>query len=240
MLNLLSAAVIDLGGTYFAIVDVVFLVVLLIAGIYGAIRGFLKQILSVLGIIAAIIVAILLCQPVTEIITNMIPGITDSIAVEVNAVLGLDALVGSGATKEAIIEALQSTTFPAFTHNLIADLILKYASELEISKTIAGWIVTGVSFVIIFIVSLIVFAIVKKFLKALTKMPIIGTLDVILGSIFSILKTLIVVIVLVILISLVVPDANAILSPTLETGEVVDSYLNQLLTFIMGLGIIKI
>ena len=54
MLNLLSAAVIDLGGTYFAIVDVVFFAILLIAGVYGAIRGFLKQILSVLGIGIAI------------------------------------------------------------------------------------------------------------------------------------------------------------------------------------------
>ena len=240
MLNLLSSAVIDLGGTYFAIVDVVFFAILLIAGVYGAIRGFLKQILSVLGIIAAIVVACLFCQPIAKLITETIPGITDSISVEVNAILGLDAVVGDSATKDTIIQALQNTTFPPFTHNLIADLILKYASEMEISKTIANFIVTGASFVILFIVALIAFAIIKKFLNALTKLPIIGTMDVILGAVFAMVKVLLVVAVLVIIVSLLIPGANTILTPTLESGEVINSYLNQLLTFIMGLGLIPV
>lgn len=238
MLNLLSAAVIDLGGTYFAIVDVVLIAIILIAGIIGAIQGFLKQILSVLGILAAIIISCLFCQFVASALTSMFPGITESIAGEINSVINLDSILSSSATKESIIEVLQTTQLPAFTYDLIADIILKYAGDVQISLVIAEWVVVGISFVVLFILSLIVFAIIKKFLNALTKLPIIGTINTVLGAVFSILKVLIVIIVFAILLSLLIPNINTLFNPTLENGEMINSMLSQLLEFVMSLGFI--
>ena len=238
MLNLLSAAVVDLGGTYFAIVDLVLIGCILIAGIVGAIQGFLRQILSILGVVAAVIISGVFCQVFAEILTSTFPGITDSIAAEVNAMFNLDAILSGTATREAIIEALQTTSLPAFTFDLIADLIINYAGEIQISSIVAEWVVVGISFVVLFIASLIVFAFIKKFLIALTKLPIIGAINTILGAVFSIVKILIVIIVFAVLLSLLIPNINDIFNPTLENGEMINSMLSQLLEFVMSLSFI--
>ena len=235
MINLLAIipTVIPLGGTNFAIIDIIMLIVLLIAFIIGVSRGFLKQILSLLGLVAGIVVAVLFCDDIVALINTNVPSIPSAIE---NIIAQSDAfkdLTKPFTNEQEIIAALQTSSIPAFLHETIASAIVESGFELQIVKVFATWALYVIVFVVTVIVSLIVFAIVKKVLISLTKIRVIGFVDKILGIVFSVAVALVNMMIVVTILSLFI-DMNAFIIP-----EGVDSYFNIIMTKVLELDFIQ-
>lgn len=231
------AAVVNLGSSYVAIIDLVLLAVLLFSLIFGAIKGFLGQILSILGSVASIVLAVMLCDKIADFIMNSMPSLVEWLNDKIGELFGLTDELLSG-TKEEILELLASTNIPAFLHEILANAIIETAGELDIINVLSRWAIVAISFVLIFIVTRIIFAIIKSIFKGLTKISIIGALDRILGAILMALKFLIAATLIITLLS-VFMDMNSILAPTLEDGTVVNSIFNSFVSWIMQLDFIQ-
>lgn len=238
MLNLLAVpSVIALGGLNLALVDLVVLGVLLIALIVGLIKGFVRQIFVLFGWIAALLIAIFTCTIVADFLSNTIPAIPSSITSSVDGLLSSAGIPMDG-SKEQILNALSTSSIPAFLHGALADVIVASSAEVNLAQTVTGWAMTAISFILVFIVSLILLSIFKKIFKAITKRGVIGAIDRIFGMIFSVAITLIVLMLITILISIFI-KVNTFLLPVSESGEAVTCYFNSLLTKIMELDFIK-
>ena len=240
MLNLLAIpSVIALGGMNVALVDLVVLAVLLIALIVGLAKGFVRQIFALLGGIAALVVAIFTCTYVAEFLSTTFPSIPEAIKAQIDSLMGLEGVLLNG-TKEQILASLSETKIPSFLHNTLASIIIAEGGNLQLTEIVTGWVVIAIAFVAVFILSLIVFGILKKIFSALTEIPVLGAIDRILGMIFKIAITLAILVVIFIIISLVAVEfANGLLQPVTESGESVTCYFNNLLTWVMDLDFIN-
>ena len=239
MLNLLSIpAIIGLGSINIALVDIIVLSVALIAVIYGAIVGFLKQILSILGGFAALALAIFTCAHVAEFISTTIPSIPEGISIKIKELFGINDIDGVQGTIEQIKTFLSTTSIPEFLHEIIAEAIVNSGGTLQIVDVLTNWALTVICFVCIFIVSLIVFAIIKKLFKLLTKIKIVGTTDKVLGLIFAVIKAVLLLVVVFVVLSMFT-DVNAYLSPVNEYGEPVKCYFNDIMLAIMNSQLVK-
>ena len=236
MFNILSA-VVNVGSSYVAIIDFVMLGVILFALIFGAIKGFISQILSILGTIASLILAISFCDEIAEFLMTSFPSLADSIGEKISEILGLSDELLSG-TKEEIMQSLAQTSIPAFLHELLANSIIETAGDLNLIGILTKWALVAISFVAIFVLSSILFLIVKMLFKGITKLKLIGALDKILGAILMALKFLILIVV-IIMIASIFTDMNPILAPTLEDGTVVESVFNSFVSWIMNLEFIQ-
>ena len=238
MFNLLAISpVVALGGLNVALIDLIFFGLMLIAIIIGIAKGFLRQILSILGIIAAIVLSVILCKHLASFITNKIPSLYNGVFGSVQKIFGLEGVATSG-TKEQIIQTLQTTKIPSFLHSIVANSIVESAGSLGLTAVLTNWALIAISFVVIFILSLILFAFIKKIFKALTKIKAVGFVDRILGALFMALKFMVLALIIVTILSVFV-DMNSLLSPVAENGEPVKSAFNGLVTKIMELKFIQ-
>ncbi len=238
MLNLLAIpSVIAIGSLNVALIDLIVLGLLIIAVIIGAAKGFLKQILSILGGLAAIVLAVLLCKHVAGFIYNKVPFITNPVSNMVEKLFGLEGIV-TGGTKEQVVQTLASTKIPAFLHSIIANSVVESAGELQLTQVLTNWALVAISFVIIFILALIVFSFIKKLFKSLTKIKAVGYIDRFLGAIFMALKFLVIALVLITVLSVFI-NMNNLLTPTLANGETISSYFNAIMTKILQIPFIQ-
>ena len=236
MFNLL-APVVSVGSSYIAIIDLVALGVLLLALLIGAFKGFLSQVLSVLGVLAAVVLAVMLCDEVSGFIETSFPSVLEGLKTKIGELFGLTDELISG-TKEQIIQSLSKTSIPAFLHEVLANAIIKTAGDLNIVNVLAKWALTAISFVSIFVLTLIIFLIIKIMFKSLTKISVIGALDRILGAILMALKFLIAGTVIITVLSLFL-DINVILTPIADDGTVVNSVFNSFISWIMQMKFVE-
>ncbi len=238
MLNLLAVpSVIAIGGLNFALIDLIFFGLLLIFAIIGYVKGFLKQIFSILGSLAAIVLSVLLCKHLAGFIYDKVPFIKNPVSNMVESLFGLEGIVTSG-SKEQILLTLSTTKIPTFLHSIVANSIIESAGELKLTAVLTEWALVAISFVAIFIVSLILFSFIKKIFKSLTKIKAVGYIDRVLGLIFMALKLTFFALVLVTILSVFI-DMNNLLTPAIESGERIDSYFNIIVTKIMNLPFIQ-
>ena len=234
MVNLLAIpTVIDISGTYVALVDIIVLAILLIAVIIGLSRGFLKQVLSLLGLVAGIVLAIIFCDDLVALVTEKVPAIPSALESAIASSSMFKDLTGSFTDKEQVLVSLQNSSIPAFLHETIANAIVSSGFELQIVKVFTTWALYVIVFIVTVLVSLLVFAILKKILYSLTKIRIIGFFDKILGMVLSVAVTLICIIIIVMLLSLFV-DINAFIQP-----EGVKCYFNETMKIVLELDFIK-
>ena len=225
MVNLLAIPATFLIGTInVALIDIIALIVLLIAVIVGLTRGFLRQILSLLGLVAGIVVAIIFCDELVALVNENIPAIPAAIE---NAIANSDAfkdLTGSFTNEEQIIASLETSSIPAFLHGTIAKAIVESNFELQIIKVFTTWALYVIVFVVTVILSLIVFAIIKKILYGLTRIKLIGFVDKLLGMVFSVAVALVNMMIIITILSLFM-NVNAYIQP-----EGVICYFNDIMT----------
>ncbi len=227
MLNLLAIPTyFTLGSINVALVDIIVLVCLLIATIVGIVRGFVKQILAYLGIIAAVLLAVLFCDEATAFLCEKIPAFPTAIENWLGNTQMFKTLTGTFTSKEQIITALAGSSIPAFLHNVIAEAIVSSGFELQILSVFSKWLIYVIVFVVIIIASLILFAILRKLFSRLTRIAFIGFLDKLLGVVFSVALTLVVLMLICVIIS-PFTGINAFLQP-----EPVKCYFNEALTWV--------
>lgn len=239
MFNVLSGSfVVALGAINVALIDLIVLTALLVAIIYGLIKGFAKQILSLLGWIVALILAISFSDEISAFIFDKIPSIPSAIEKWLNSLIGFDLSFSNENSINEVLLALQKTNLPEFLHTPIAGAIVKAGGELKLTTVVSGWIVNVISFITIFLLSLILFGLLKKVFSAINKINILGKIDKTLGAIFSVLK-LFIILILVFLVLSIFMDVNAILTPITKEGNKINSLFNIVLSAIMKMPFIS-
>lgn len=237
MLNLLAIpSVVAIGSLNVALIDLIVLGLLLIALIIGLVKGFLGQILSLLGGLAALLLAVFLCKHLAGFVGDKMPKLTNAVSDMVTKLFGLNGVVTAG-SKEEIISTLQTTKIPSFLHSVVANSIVESSGNLKLIEVLTDWALVAISFVLIFIVALILFAIIKKIFKAIAHVKGVGVVNRMLGAILMIAKVLILAIILCLILSVFI-DMNSILTPKVN-GEEVKSYFNVIVTKIMELEFIQ-
>lgn len=233
MLNFLALKTYYTVGVFnIATIDVAFLFILIVSIIYGAIRGFSKQVLSVLGVIAAIILGVLLCKPLASLVENKIPAVYNPIYNKISGFFGAE--FNEIPTQEMFATALEGSKIPKFLHPAIIEAVGENVAEAlpSIIRMFTLWVLNVICFVIIFLVSLIVFALIKKFFAFINKnISVIGTVDRILGVILGVIQALSITVLAVTILSLFPGlDVNGYLTPVKEDGGSVICLTNLILT----------
>ena len=220
-----------IGGKNVALLDIIVLVILIIFLIVGASKGFMRQLLGFLGVFGALVLTVLLCDKVAKLVTENIPQFYETVKGWATSLFKLDGL--EGLTGEELKNAIASSGIPSFLQGVVLKMIESEGSDVTIVVVLANWmnIMCGA---ILFVVILIVFAIVKKILTAFVDLPIIKSIDKLLGAVFAVLKGLLILLIVCMLLSLFI-DINKFLSPTTEAGEPVQCLFNEILTWFMNL-----
>lgn len=238
MFNLLAIpTAITIGSLNVALLDVIVLALLLIALIVGLVKGFAKQLFSILGWVAAVALGIIFCDDIASFLNESVPALKEGIYNFLNGSIGIESAITSSQTVEEIMAILKAETeLPEFLHQAIAQAIVNAAGDIHITEVLTGWAITAISFVAIFIVSMLVFGILKALFNAINKkIKALGAIDKLFGGIFAILKMSIIVLLVTMLMSSILPTAfDALLHPVLETGEEVNCVLNSALTWVMN------
>lgn len=235
MLNFLALKTYyTLGVFNIATVDLAFLCVLIVFIIYGAIRGFSKQVLSLLGGVAAIVLGVLLCKPLASLVANKMPAIYNPVYNKISGFFGAEFTEIS--SPEALAAALETSKIPKFLHSVIINAVGDNVAEAlpTMVRTFTLWTLNVICFIVLFIVSLIVFALVKKFFAAITeKVAFIGKVDRILGTVLGVIQAISFTVLVATVLSLFPGlDVNGFLSPVKEDGNSVVCLTNLILTVV--------
>lgn len=234
MVNLLAIPTsLLIGGVNVALVDIIALIVLVIAGIIGLSRGFLRQVLSMLGLVAGIILAIIFCDELVALVSEKIPALPNAIEDLIAKSSAFKDLTGTFTNEEQIVASLKNSSVPAFLHETIAKAIAESGFELQIIKVFTTWALYVIVFIATVLISLILFAIIKKILYGLTKIRLIGFVDKLLGFAFSVVLTLINLMIIFTILSLFM-NINAYIQP-----EGVTCYFNNIMTEALKLDFIQ-
>ena len=234
MNNLLAIPTyIETGMFKIATIDILVFAILAVALIIGYAKGFMKQILSILGFFAGTVLAIIFCDNLADFIYDKMPALTNSVRGSVESTLG-SALGGVLSNEESLLVALSQSKIPVFLHDIILNFIANSGYTVKIIDVVTIWALTAISYVVIFVVSLIVFFFVKKFLSFFTELPLIKTVDKVLGMLFSALKALAVLVIIFTILSLFT-NINVYLVP--EDGVV--STFNKIIEGVMNIPFLK-
>ena len=221
-----------IGGKNVALLDIIVLVILIIFLIVGASKGFMRQLLGFLGVFGALVLTVLLCDKVAKLVTENIPQFYETVKGWATSLFKLDGL--EGLTGEELKNAIASSGIPSFLQGVVLKMIESEGSDVTIVVVLANWMMNIMCGAILFVVILIVFAIVKKILTAFVDLPIIKSIDKLLGAVFAVLKGLLILLIVCMLLSLFI-DINKFLSPVTESGEPVQCLFNEILTWFMNL-----
>ncbi len=234
MNNLLAIpAILESGMLKIATIDIAVFIILIIALLIGFFKGFMAQILSFLGFFASLVLAIIFCGGLADFVFEKVPFITDGVKGMISSMIG-SVLGDNLSTKEALISALSQTKIPAFLHEIIASAVVDSNFTIQIVDVLTKWALTVICFIALIIVLNIVFALLKKFLRFITELPIINVVDKTLGMAFSALKALLWLVIIVSILSLFV-NVNQYLVPR----EEVTSLFNRFMEFIINIPFIK-
>ena len=223
--------VITILGEKMAILDAVALVAIIIALIVGAVKGFANQAMAMFGFLATLILSFILCSKLAAFINENVPAITNLIKGFVEKAVGFSSEALK--SEDALREVLSNSTIPAFLHELIVSIVVESNFEISIIDTITGWALNLVSFGFLLLIFTIGLKIVKKIINTIVSIPILNTVDAVLGMVFSVLKCLIVIMIVLSLASALFP-LNNYLKP-----DGVTCYLNKALELITNSSLIK-
>ena len=239
MLNLLAIPTyFAISGVNIAIIDVVALVILLIFIIVGLVKGFAQQVLSILGWVAAALVAFFTCKTLAEYVCDTFPVVVETVNGWWSGLLGEE--FASVTSPEGLKLALESSNIPVFLHQTIIDAVGTEASNIvtTVSTTLTNWCLIAVSFIAIFLVAFLLFAIIKKIFSALTSIPAVKSVDKFLGFLLGVIKGLVFLLIVALILSLI-PGFNTWLAPVTESGETVTCYFSIIYEYIFSLPFVK-
>jgi uncharacterized membrane protein required for colicin V production len=232
-MNILLAIpnVITILGEKIAMLDAVAIILLILALITGAVKGFANQAMAMFGFVATLILSFILCGKLATFINGNVPAITNLVKGLVEKALGFSSETLK--SEQALREVLSNSTIPAFLHELIVSIVVESNFEISIIDTITGWALNLVSFGILLIIFTIGLKLLKKIINSIASIPIISSVDAVLGMVFSAFKCLIVIMIVLSLASALFP-LNNYLKP-----DGVTCYLNKALELITNSSLIK-
>ena len=180
--------------------SIVFLAMVVIAMIIGIWKGFLASLLSLVSVVGSILIAFFACQPLANLLAGT--GMAESMITSIDgwlcgnetvgpifqmvlnkadATVQLEAALGEAGVPSALIPSLLDQIIP-----LIPEVTMDVRLGLYAAEGITKISLIAISFLGIFIVCAIVFAILKIFARKLNKAKGIGWINRLLGGLFGI------------------------------------------------------
>lgn len=246
------------------LIDLVLVVIALLCIKKGSKDGFAKTIVSFAGIFIAIILAATASKPVANYVyTNFAKAPIES-AIETSIETQLDKATESSPSAQQFLEGIEGAIekFPAFIKNAlktddmqsqISDKIAQVytANVSEFSQKITDTVVkpilipvlSAAAFIIIFIVVFVICVILSKALKIVNKLPLLGSVNSLLGGIIGFLKGLVIVLIVNYIIVSVTSSGTDIFgiitSETVQSSLIMKNLaslnpLNSLLASVLG------
>ena len=232
MFNILAIpAVISLGSLNIALLDLFALIILIVALIVGYAKGFINQVLAIFGLFASLILGYLFCDNVSNFIVEKIPSVAEKMRGFINNLIGIDLTLAN--SEEALITALEQSKIPAFLHKSLASIVVNSNFEVKLLDTLTNWSLNIISFISIVIISTILFKVIKFFANKFVSLPVLNTVNRVLGLALSGIKAIIIISVVLLVASMFLP-LNSYLQP-----EGVTCHLNSVLQFIANSNLIK-
>ena len=222
------------GGT---IVDIVALCLIALSAIIGLCRGFAKTFISAFGSIISIILAFLLCSTVAGFLENKF-GLITTISDKLQGVL--TGIFGETLMDTTLQEATEATFAEAGVASWIANIVLsvKGSGNVDMNVTlnqiicpVFGYYITAlIAIIILFILFKILFFLIGEFIKKLSEIKIIGTVDRTLGLILGIIRGVIIIQLLILIINIIPIAAFQQVSLDIENSVFV-SFINGINIF---------
>ncbi len=177
----------SLSSQFNITVDLVIVVVLVVVFFIGVKKGFVDQILSLTGTVFSFVIAYVFCGTLFEYIknnTDIFINFSNSIKEAFNFPLNGEIL----ATE--IQTALNTSAYPEFLKVAIQEHALSLGQNVVegadvISQTIAKYLLTGASYIVILLLVKVLCFILKKVFLFINDVPIVGAANRILGGVSS-------------------------------------------------------
>ncbi|MBQ9481035.1 MAG: CvpA family protein [Clostridia bacterium] len=196
--------------------DGILILVLLLALFIGSKKGFLGLLVGFLAGIVTIALATMLCSPLAAVIGDNF-GLRPTLTNYFNGAFNFSDEIYTTPVKELTAEqisnAIKDLGLPSFLNDAIANLIqsklaaANIADDVTLQMMIVGGLtnaaLTAIAWFALFVVLLIIFSIIKHFVKAFNNVPIIGPLNKLLGALLSLVIAVFIICVLMYLFVLI-------------------------------------
>ena len=187
-------------------------------------------ILYIISLVASIIISFMLCSKLAEFVSNNMPGVVNGVRGLVQKIFGLTA--DSVSTQEALRSALAASKIPAFLHEALIKSFIEGVG-MQLLNVFTSWALNIICFVFLLIFTRIAFAIIKGIILKFVNLPLIRTVDKLLGAVFAVIKFMLYMIILFLILSPFV-NLNSLLQP-----DGVTCHLNNVLQFVSNMNIIS-
>ncbi len=178
--------------------DIIIVAILIIAMMIGMHRGFMAMIVGVVGGLLVLVLASILCAPFANLLNGSF-GLGAKLSQAYSKAFDFSAEIYSVPVKELTPEQISEVVGGMGLPQFVVTPVVKYVLEAIASTTLpetatlqilvldmfGDITVKVISWVILAIVLFIIFAIIKKLAKGINKVPVIGTLNRLLGVILS-------------------------------------------------------
>lgn len=190
------------------IVDLIIIAIIVLFGIFGLKKGFMQTLLSFAGVLLALILSLLfadnlaealIASPFGKTISNLANNILSGMGGFMTTVVpSYEALV------QTLSESLPNIIAEALAHSIdgFTGTVANMTVAEILTPGLTNIMMTIISFILIFVGSLIVFSIVKAVVKSITSLPIINSVDKALGFVLGVVKGVIFIYVVFLFVSL--------------------------------------
>lgn len=219
--------------TISAVMDGVALLLLIIFAVKGAKKGFVKTFFGVFGTIISLILAALLCAAVAKVLESKF-GLVTTISGWVSG--KLDGIFGAEAMSIPLSEATEEHLSAAGVSGFLIKIILSIDTSTiegdpvlrEVLSSVFGFYITaGICAIGLFIIFKLILFIIGSIFQRLHDMPVIGSVDKLLGFALGIIQGAIVIEIIVSLIGIIPIDAVQNLSVEIP-NTILTSFLNDI------------
>ena len=226
MLNLLSSTL-NNG----MIADIACLLIIAIFAISNLTKGFFKQVLKVACGIIALFLAYFFCDKLLSFVDEKL-DLTAKLATKILGVFGENEALAQQVSAENVATAITAMGLPQFVADFavsaISDVIMgMYANIGEyLSNVLSHYILLALSYIAIYLVAKIVLLIVRKIIENIVKLPVIRSIDKLLGLLFGLVKAVILLYVVIFLID-VLPFNGLIPVRTALSNSMIGAFLQE-------------
>lgn len=226
------------------ILDLILVAIVVISCRKGSKDGFAKTVVGFLGVFIALVLAGALCKPAANLVYTSFVQKPVETTIENTITNYTDGIKESALSGQQVLEAVDKAIedSPKFLKNALGleekkqELSEKidevYTADIgafarsiteEVVKPPVISVVSVIAFVVLFLIASLVCTLVSKSLKLVNKIPLLGSLNSLLGGIIGALKGIIVVIILNWLLVALVGDSGNLFG--VITAETIQSSL---------------
>lgn len=189
------------------ITDIVVAVIFLLFAIISCSKGFVKQTFGLITTVLAILIAYFFCDNLVNLVNKNFDW-NAKLAAKLADSFSDNAFFSLELTAENISEAIHQMGLPSFIADFALKILPKNIGEYEnvglfLSSILANYILIAAAFAFLFIISKIILSLLKKLVIKVVQLPLIRSVDKLLGLAFGVIKCTLWIIAIVYIINII-------------------------------------